>query len=171
MRVYFLGKGKKTAFQAWKSNPEVTEIFRVLSSPQDTVYEEECHALERFVVVMYSRTCPHQTVNEARQVLFAQGNKSIENIPPTQAAVAQHIKRAAYQPGHVWGQALKPMQELPSPAEWGWQQSPEGWFPKWTTLAEASKACSELVSCGYKRACRGLCKCTKANLPCTTLCS
>lgn len=99
---YSAGKGKKTAFQAWKSNPEVTETFRVLSSPQDTVYEEQCHALERFVVVMCSRTCPHQTVNEARQVLFAQGNKSIENIPPTQAALAQHIKRAAYQAGHVW---------------------------------------------------------------------
>ena len=104
-----MGKGKKTAFQAWKSNPEVTEIFRVLSSPQDMVYEEECHALERFVVVMYSRTCPHQTINKARQVLFAQGNKSIENIPPTQAHLAQHIKRAAYQAGHVWGQALEPI--------------------------------------------------------------
>ena len=85
---YFVGKGKRTAFQGWKSNPEVTEIFRVLSSPQDMVYEEECHALERFVVVMYSRTCPHHTVNKARQVLLAQGNKSIENIPPTQAALA-----------------------------------------------------------------------------------
>ena len=30
---YFVGKGKKTAFQGWKSNPEVTEIFSVLSSP------------------------------------------------------------------------------------------------------------------------------------------
>ena len=168
---YFAGKGKKTAFQVWKSNPEVTEIFRVLSSPQDTVSEEQCRILERFVVIMYSRTCPHQTVNEARQVLFPQGNKSIENIPPTQAALAQHIKRAAYQAGHVWGQALEPMQELPSPAEWGWQQSPKGWPPKWTMLAEASKACSELISCGCKRACRGLCKCTKANLPCTALCS
>ena len=88
------------------------------------------------------------------EVLFAQGNKSIENIPPTQAALTQHIKRAAYQAGHVWGQVLEPMQELPSPAEWGWQQSPEGWSPKWTTLAEASKACSELISCGCKRACR-----------------
>ena len=66
---------------------------------------------------MYSRRCPHQAVNEARQVLFAQGNKSIKIMPPTQAALAQHIKRAAYQAGHVWGQALEPTQELPSPAE------------------------------------------------------
>ena len=61
------------------------------------------------MVVMYSRTCPHQTINEARQALFEQDNKSIENIPPTQAALAQHIKRAAYQAGHVWGQALESM--------------------------------------------------------------
>ena len=107
---------------------------------------------------------------QARQSLFAQVHKSIENIPPTQAAPAQHIKRAAYQAGHVWGQALEPMQELPSLAEWGWQQSSEGWSPKWITLAEASKACSELISCGCNRACSGLSKCTKANLPCTALC-
>ena len=100
---YFAGKGKKTAFQVWKSNPEVTDIFRLLSSPQDTVSEEQCRVLGRFVVLMYSRTCPHQTVNEARQALFAQGNKSIENIPPTQAVLAQHIKRAAYQAGHSAG--------------------------------------------------------------------
>ena len=75
---------------------------------------------------MYSRTCPHQTADEARQALFLQGNKRIENIPPTQAALAQHIKRATHQASHVWGQALEPMQELPSPAEWGWQQSPVG---------------------------------------------
>ena len=104
---------------------------------------------------------PHKTGNEARQALFAQGNKSIENVPPTQAVLAQHIKRAAYQVCHVWGQALEPMQKLRSPAEWGWQQSPEGWSPKWTMLAEASKACSELISCGCKRVCRGLCKCTR----------
>ena len=64
-----------------------------------------------------------------------------------------------------------PMHQVPSPAEWGRQQSPEGWSLKWNMLAEASKACSELISCGCKRACRGLCKCTKANLPCTSLSS
>ena len=113
---YFAEKGKKTAFQVWKSNPEVTDIFRVLSSPQDTVSEEQCRVLGRFVVVMHSCTCPHQTVKEARQALFAQGNKSIHNIPPT--TQPQYIKRAAYQASHIWGQVLEPMQELPSPAEW-----------------------------------------------------
>ena len=83
-------------------------------------------------------------------------------LKPLLHSTSKEAKRAAYQAGHVWGQALEPMQELLSPAERGWQQSPEGWSPKWTMLAEASKACSELISCGCKRACRGLCKCTKA---------
>ena len=47
--------------------------------------------------------------------------------------------------------------------------SPEGWSPKWTTLAEASRAYSELISCGCKSTCRGLCKCTTASLPCNAL--
>ena len=123
------------------------------------------------MVAMYSHTYPHHTVNEARQVLFAQGNKSIENIPPTQAALAQQIKKGAHQAGHVWGSAFA-YAGTPKSGRVGFAPiTPKGWSPKWTTLAEASKACSELISCGCKRACRGLCKCTKANLPCTALCS
>lgn len=58
-------------------NPEVTEIFRALSSPQDTVSKEQWCVLELFVVVIFSRACPHQTVNEAQQALFLLGNKGI----------------------------------------------------------------------------------------------
>lgn len=122
------------------------------------------------MVVLYSRTCSLKRVNEARQSLFAQGTRRIENIPPTQAALVEHIKRATYQAGHVWGQTLQTMQELPSPSEWGWVKSEDGWIPHWSDLAEASKACSELIRCGCKKGCRGNCKCTKADLPCTALC-
>ena len=150
--------------------PEVTETFRFLSTPQGTVSEEHRTLLEQFIVTMYSRTCPCKSINEARQVLFAKGTQRTENIPPTQAALEQHILRAAYQAGQVWGRALTPVQELPSPEKWGWEHSPGGWYPKWSTLPEAAKVCSELIRCGCKKACRGLCKCTKANLPCTALC-
>ena len=168
---YLAGRGKRTSWNAWKlTDKDITETFRLLSTPQSTISQEHSQHLERFVVILYSRTCPLKTVNEARQSIFAQGTRTIENIPPTQAALEEHIKRAAYQAGHVWGQSVEPIQELPSPSEWGWQRSEEGWIPKWTTLPEASKACNELISCGCKKACRGLCKCTKADLPCTALC-
>ena len=168
---YFSGKGKKTAFQAWKCYPEATEVFCALSLPQTMLSEQQFRVLERFVVIMYSRTSPHQDVNHARQSMFSQGTRSIESIPPTQAALEQHVKRAAFQAGHVWGRTLDPIQELPSAADWGWHLSSDGWTPTWSTLPEASEACNELIKCGCKSACRGLCKCTKANLPCTALCT
>ena len=167
---YFCGRGKKTAFQAWNNYPEVTPVFISLSNPQNALTDEQLHALERFVILMYSRTSTHSRVNAACQALFSQG-RSIEAVPPTQAALEQHSRRAAYQAGHVWGRTLDTMQDLPSPADWGWQlSSSDKWVPTWTVLPEASKICEELIKCGCKRACRGLCKCTKADLPCTALC-
>ena len=119
----FSGKGKKTAFQQWRSYPEATELFRALSLPKTILSEQQFRVLERFVVIMYSRTSPHQDVNHARQSMFSQGTRSIESIPPTQAAFEQHVKRAAFQAGHVWGRTLHPLQELPSATDWGWNLS------------------------------------------------
>ena len=166
---FFAGKGKKTAFQAWKSFPDVTSVFQLLSSPKESISEEEMEKIERFIIIMYSRTCPLSNINDARQAIFAQGTKTIDHIPPTQASLVQHIRRATYQAGHVWGQSLVSVQQLPLPSQWGWQNNGR-WIPTWSTLPEASKACNELVHCGCKKACRGLCKCTKSNLPCTALC-
>ena len=36
-------------------------------------------------------------------------------LPQTQAALAEHIKRAAYQAGHVWVQMFSGIPNLPSP--------------------------------------------------------
>ena len=147
------------------------KVFRTLSTPQAMLFDDQLRVLERSVVLMYNRTTPHQDVNKARQFMFSQGSRSIESIPPSQAALEQHIKRAAYQAGQVCGQTLVSIQELPSAAERGWDLTSDGWKPTWKTLPEASKACNELIRCGCKLACRGLCKYTKANLPCTALCA
>ena len=53
--------------------------------------------------------------------MFAK-RKQLEHIPPTQTALLEHTKRTIYQGSHVWGETLVPLQNLPSPGEWGWQQ-------------------------------------------------
>lgn len=126
--------------------------------------------IERFIVLLYSRTSDQDKVNEARKQLFSQGGRAIENIPPTQAALLEHLKRATYQGGHVWGQALVVAPVLPSPADWGWVEEVNEWRPFWTTLPEASEVCYELIKCGCKKACGGKCKCKKNALKCTELC-
>ena len=49
--------------------------------------------------------------------------------------------------------------------ECGWERENDEYVPGWMILPEASKACHELVKCGYTQQCtEGRCKCRKSNL-------
>jgi len=52
---------------------------------------------------MYSNTTELEKVNEAQQMLFSKGKRSVESISPTQGALLQHIYRTIYQAGYIWG--------------------------------------------------------------------
>ena len=134
------------------------------------VSEKSMSLIERFVVLMYDRICESMTVNNARKHLFTHKSKALENIPPTQAALKQYIKRACYQ-ANCFNQALALDPEMPQPSEWGWTEQATGWMPLWTTLDEASTSCYELIHCFCKKGCTGRCKCAKFALKCTALCS
>ena len=167
----FAGRGKKTCWDVWTVFPELTAALHAISNCPDSISQETSALLERFVVLLYSKTLEAETVNEARQILFSKGNRTLENIPPTQGALQEHVKRAAYQAGHVWSQALKATPQIPSPAEWGWRYTGQYWTPKWTSLPDASSVCKELLHCGCKKSCAGRCKCAQASLDCTQLCA
>ena len=75
-------------------------------------------------------------------------------IPPTRAALEQHVKRTVYQEGYVWGLSLIANPVLPSPTNWGWMKtSDDVYVPNWSTLPNASKPCCELVLCKCKKDC------------------
>ena len=166
----FVGHGKKSAWATWNTLPELTDALLSLANAPTSIQEDTMHVIERFVILQYDRTSKCKDVNKARKKLFAK-KSSVQNIPPTYAALEQHVKRSALQGGHVWGQALVPEPVLPPPTDWGWHRSDDGpYTPLWTTLPEASKTCYELVSCGCKKGCRKRCKCKNASLQCTGLC-
>ena len=167
----FCGIGKKTAWEVWMTSDIFKSLFSRLSQSPSQISEDDVKSLERFVVLLYKRTSTLQNVNETRKRLFAFGNRQLENIPPTSSALLQHVKRAVFQAGHVWGQSLVANASVPSPSDWGWERIGDAWTPKWSTLAEASKSCRELVKCACKSICRGRCKCYQSNLPCTQLCA
>ena len=166
----FVGHGKKSAWATWNSLPELTDALLSLANAPTSLQEDTMHVIERFVILLYDRTSKCKHVNKARKKLFAK-KSSVQNIPPTYAALEQHVKRSALQGGHVWGQALVPEPALPPPTDWGWHRSDDGpYTPLWTTLPEASNTCYELVSCGCKKGYRNRCKYKKASLQCTGLC-
>lgn len=137
----FAGRGKTSAWNAWETYPQVTGAFNELARCPLDISMECKLVLERFVVLLYDKTSEHNEINKARRELFAHKGRELENIPPTKGALEQHIRRATYQGGFIWGQVLNPNPDLPSPGNWGWQRCGQSWEPPWTTLPEASKIC------------------------------
>ena len=82
--------------------------------------------------------CSASGVNAARKELFAQGSRTMENIPPT---LLQHVRRAAYQ-GHV----------LPSPVLWGWLKSDSGRNPFGLNYQRRSLHATNLYTADARRA-------------------
>ena len=67
--------------------------------------------------MMYDKSSEAAGVDDARLDLFARKQRSYEAIPPTKAALLQHVKRAAYQAGCIWSQATAFQPEPESPSE------------------------------------------------------
>ncbi|KAG7160196.1 hypothetical protein Hamer_G012740 [Homarus americanus] len=167
----FADHSKKAAWATWNAFPEVTTAFLSLASTPSELPDGVLSTLERFIVLLYDRTSTCCDVNVLRKKLFSRKSRSLEHLPPARAALEQHIKRAAYQAGHIWGQASIAFVSLPSPCDWGWMKSGDELEPLWTTLSEVSKSCHELISCGCRKHCGGKCRCKKAALKCTGLCA
>ena len=87
----FSGRGKKTAWNTWEVFPEVTEAFEDLNMSEATMA-----LLEPFVVLLYDSTSDIMNVNDARKQCSTQKSRSLENLPPSQEALKQHIKRACF---------------------------------------------------------------------------
>ncbi|KAK7574185.1 hypothetical protein V9T40_011376 [Parthenolecanium corni] len=132
---YFTSKGKATAWNAWMKYDEVTIAFQYISEPQDHLDADMIKILEKFTITLYDQTNNRDDINQARKDLFCSGGRPVTSIPPTAASLVEHMKRASYQEGQIWGQAdtLVPIC-MPSPAQWEWVDDGTCWVPKWNDL-------------------------------------
>ena len=169
----FAFRGKITVWEVWERFPEVTEAFASCLTCAE-LSDATIQLIERFTILFYDRTSGLKDINEARRELFTKSAamKSLDHIPPTKAALIQHIRRSILQT-HVWTHSLLASPALPDPGQWGWVRngSDSEWKPLWTTLPEAARVCAELIHCGCKKGCAARCKCIKAGLKCTELCT
>ena len=172
----FKSIGKKKAYEALKAFAEAGRTFAFLqNNPFYDIQEadDRFKTIQRFVIVMYSKTSTLSNVNEARLQLYFQRTHNIETIPPTENALLLHTKRAIFQSG-VWARCVDNHQNLPSPQGFGWKKSDEvdwQWKPIWMTQHEASKEFREFAKCSCKGESCTRCACYKASLRCTLLCS
>lgn len=85
----FCGIGKTTAWKAWESNGQVTSALEHIAThpfEQLDASSDIFQKLERMAIVMYEKSSPLESVNEARMVLFSKRNRDLDNIPPTQVS-------------------------------------------------------------------------------------
>lgn len=120
---------------------------------------------------MYDISTDITDINILRKILFCGGDRPISTIPPTKACLVEHIKRAAFQAGQVWGRALTG-EKNPSPENWGWVLSDKKWIPKWSSVCPVWSELRDLERCGCKKMCESMrCSCRRLQLPCTPACS
>ena len=77
--------------------------------------------LKRFTVILYDKTSDCRYLNESRRELFCKKNRSLDNLPPTQDALAQHVKLTIFQ-NTIWALSSDPQRIIPKPSEWGWKR-------------------------------------------------
>ena len=96
---HFAHVGKKTAWKMWETHDDVTAAFCELSGAPNKIADDVYSALERFTILMYDRTRTSVSINETRKRLFTRKRRPMAVLPPSEAALHQHIRRTALQEG------------------------------------------------------------------------
>ena len=119
----FSGKAELSAWQTWNACDEVSDVFKRLSKYSLILDDEALQTFKIFVVIMYDRSSSAAEVNDVWLEHYFRKQRSFDSIPPTQAALLQYAKRAAYQAGVIWSQSAVSQPEAhQSPKNWGWIQ-------------------------------------------------
>lgn len=166
----FAGRTKDWCFKAFMScDDEILDALAVLGNDND-LPSDACSQLERFVCVLY-RSKIHTTVNELRWFLYSNRAALGENLPPTSGSLNLHIRRAHYI-AMIWKKADVNHPRLPAPDAFGWtfDAGSNHFYPVRCLNPPAPEAVLNLIKCGCKCGCEGMCSCRKNNIPCTEVC-
>ena len=170
----FNGKGKKSCWEAWDAFPFVTKGFAFPMKNHFVPLTTESpffELIEAFTCVLYDRSTTCEEVNDLRKDLFPRKVQRMQHLPPTQAALLQHVNRSMFQ-SSIWLRSFETQQKVSCPEVFGWTKKDTNWEPKWTTLDEAATSCRQLIKCGCKSEplCSKRCVCKSTVLRCTALC-
>ena len=89
--LYMKSIGKKTVWDLWRCVPNLRPVFARLSRTPSHITEEDLNDLERFTVLLYSRTSSLMHVNEARS---SSSHKAIDKLKTYAEDLRQSVKIA-----------------------------------------------------------------------------
>ena len=94
----FQNHGKTSAWNTWRTYPQIGNVFQKLSEPADISLADLAN-LETFVIRMYDKESKQTSLDEARKQLVFGKACSPDQLPPTSASLKNHALRALYQAG------------------------------------------------------------------------
>ncbi|KAG1680475.1 hypothetical protein GQR58_012395 [Nymphon striatum] len=165
------GKSKVSCWNALrKAERPVLDAFSTLGS--STVISEDTYKmLERFVCQLYIPSTQLASAREVRWLFFSKKQRTDEQLPPTEAALHQMIRRDNYV-SLARKTCDTPNYNLPDPTLHGWRQDGDRLQAVPTTLPPAPKAVLQLIKCGCSGKCTTMiCSCRKHSLKCTDMCA
>ena len=171
----FANKGKKMPWELIKSSPmKYGKLCDIGSSPVNETYP----VVKDFILNMYQpyNSKLNQTVSACKDIrykLFAAKGCRLKDLPPTEDALMQHLKRVDYQV-KIWKASLEAKPIFPCPISTGAWHVDESLklVPTYITTEPVPERILQIVkcSCCSKSRCAKTCTCLKQGLPCTDAC-
>ena len=163
----FAGRSKEFCFKIFLSCNE--DILIELRSLGNTLSEDDCKALERFVCILYKYE-NHTNVSEFRWYLYCHREAQAESLPPTQGGLKLHIMRAHYV-SKIWKSSRESIMSLPPIKNFEWEKDEHGFIsPVRCSMPPAPVSVINLVKCGCRTGCSRNCSCHRNQISCTELC-
>ena len=165
------GKSKVSCWNTLtKAKQPVLNAFSTLGS-STVISEYTQKMLESYVCQLYIPSTELTSIQEVRWLLFSKKQRTDEQLPPTQAALCQMVRRANYV-SLAWKSCDSQYPSLPDPTLHGWKHDGDRLQAVPTTLPPAPKAVLQLIKCGCKGKCITMsCSCRKHSLKCTDMCT
>ena len=168
----FFNLSKKLWWKVWSENTFVSQTFISLSWTPNDITEMDYLKIEKLVCTAYDPQKRFLTddVNRLRYLLFSMStDNNLRKLPPSRAALKQHILRSAYAAGWIWGGCLNNRISIPHPTEWGWKSDDDNKIvPNWCPVIEVDL--NELLyTCCCKKECIR-CKCATRGELCLPFC-
>jgi hypothetical protein len=168
----FFGIGKKLVYEILK---DAASDFHDLGNLGDPDKDVAFSCSLRFVARLYNQkksfASSHHNINKLWVKLATSRDASLVRLPPSEAALRQHILRASFQT-KVWHASCLAKPPLPSPMEYGWRTVKDSLpLVYFEGNMSAEFFCDLVCSCKWKSQCKKSCVCAEENLACTDLCS
>lgn len=163
------GIGKKKAIDVLgKGEWNILDVFK----QSDASADEIARVGELFLLKLYNAKQSVTTLDKLRYVQYMQkmsktsSTFQLRNLPPTSAA-AKYQSYRAYFTVQEWVGNVAHL----NPTDWGWELKDGTLTSILTDRPIAPQQVLYIISCGCKTVCGKRCKCRKAGLNCTPMCS